>query len=448
MTPGQRNVRKTMQNPTPASSTRREFLKTSTLAVGGLVAGPAILGTKSSAASPGDTIKVGVIGCGGRGSGAASNVLHADKNVVISALADLDPKVAKRTQANLKGSADVADRMLADDKKIFGGLDAYKEVLASDVDMVILATPPAFRPLHMAAAVAARKHMFVEKPVATDAPGVRSILESTAKAKELGLGVLSGFCWRYSLPEQALMEKILAGEIGAVQAMYATYNTGLVGRMNPREGASPIEQQIRSWYYYKWLSGDFIVEQAIHAVDWMCWAMGDVVPVKCVGHGGRQLRPKEQGDIFDHFSIVYEYASGTRGFLFCRQQPNCANDNSAVFYGTKGTAYETGFNPRHHIKNTAGEVAWKYTGPKKDMYVNEHDEFVKSLRAGKPLNNGERMAKSTMVGIMGRMAGYTGQEISYEQAFNSKEQLVPSPLTLDTPAPEVVIPMPGRTKFI
>jgi len=412
------------------------------------MAAPAILGTKSSAASPGDTIKVGVVGCGGRGSGAASDVLKADKNVIITALGDLDAKVAKRTLTNLKNAEDLAERAQVDDEKIFAGIDAYQGVIDSGVDMVILATPPGFRPKHMAAAVAAGKHMFVEKPVATDAPGVRSILESTAKAKEKGLGVLSGFCWRYSLPERGVMERILAGEIGTMQAMYATYNTGLVGRSNPREGASPIEKQIRSWYFYKWLSGDFIMEQAIHAVDWMCWAMGDIVPVKAIGHGGRQTRPPEQGDIFDHFAITYEYASGARGFLFCRQQPNCADDNSAVFYGTKGTAYETGFSPRHHIKDAAGEIVWKYRGEKKNMYVNEHEEFIASLRAGKPINNGERMARSTMVGLLGRMAAYTGQEISYEQAFQSKEQLVPDPLTLDTPAPEVKVAMPGRTKFL
>lgn len=432
-------------------TTRRSFLKTSTAAaLGGIVAGPAILGTKSSAASPGDTIKVGVIGCGGRGSGAARDALGGDKNVVITALADLDEKVARRTMTNLKSDKDTSfgERTLVESKNIFAGIDGYKGVLDSGVDVVILATPPGFRPLHMAAAVAAGKHMFVEKPVATDAPGVRSILESTAKAKEKRLGVQSGFCWRYSQPEQALFGKILEGEIGKVQSIYATYNTDYVGRVNPREGASPIEQQIRSWYFYKWLSGDFIVEQAIHAVDWMCWAMGDIVPVKCLGHGGRQVRPKEHGDIYDHFAITYEYAGGARGFLFCRQQPGCANDNSATIYGTKGTAYETGFSPRHHIKDNNGEVAWRYSGPKKNMYVHEHEQLYQSLRAGTPLNNGERMAKSTMVGIMGRMAAYTGQEISYEQALNSQERLVPDPLTLDTPAPEVKVPMPGQTKFI
>jgi len=436
-----------MQNHRHTSTDRRTFIKTSTVATVGLLGAPAILGTKSSAASPGDTIKIGVIGCGGRGSGAARDALNADKNVVIAAVGDLDEKVAHRTVENLKQSKELGERAQVAGTHVYSGLDAYKAVLDSGVDVVILATPPAFRPLHMAAAVEANKHMFVEKPVGTDAPGVRSILESTEKAKQKGLGVLSGFCWRYSLPEQALFERILGGEIGKIQSMYATYNTGLVGRSNPREGASPIEQQIRSWYYYKWLSGDFIAEQAIHAVDWMCWAMGDVVPLKAIGHGGRQTRPKEQGDIFDHFAITYEYAGGARGFLFCRQQTNCANDNTATFYGTKGTAYETSFSPRHRITNPEGEITWKYSGPKKDMYVNEHDQFYQSLRAGKPINNGERMARSTLVGLMGRMAAYTGQEITWEMASNSKEQLVPNPITFETPAPEVKVPMPGQTRF-
>jgi myo-inositol 2-dehydrogenase / D-chiro-inositol 1-dehydrogenase len=432
----------------PALSSRRAFLKASATAAA-VIAAPAILGTKSSAASPGDTIKVGVIGCGGRGTGAAGNALAADQNTVITAIGDLDEKNATSALKTLKAQAGIAERVNVDEKNVFVGFDAYKAVLESGVDVVILATPPGFRPQHMAGAVAAGKHMFVEKPVATDAPGVRSIQESSAKAKERNLAVCSGFCWRYSVPERALMEKVLAGDIGKIQSIYATYNTGLVGRSNPRPGMTPIEAQIRSWYFYKWLSGDFIVEQAIHSLDWMCWAMGDVVPLKCIGLGGRQTRPKDQGDIYDHFAISYEYASGARGFLFCRQQPNCANDNSAVFYGTKGTAYEMAFNRiPNHIKDERGEITWRWRGQKVDMYEQEHREFFASIRDGKPMNNGERMAKSTMVGIMGRMAAYTGEEITYEMAVNSQEKLVPDPLTPDTPAPEVKIPMPGQTKFV
>ncbi|HXG49367.1 MAG TPA: Gfo/Idh/MocA family oxidoreductase, partial [Methylomirabilota bacterium] len=370
-------------------------------------------------------------------------------NTVLTAVGDLDEKTAARCVESVKSGGDHAARVNVEKKHIYAGLDAYKGVIESGVDVVLLATPPAFRPRHMAAAVEAGKHMFVEKPMATDAPGVRSIIASVEKAKQKKLGVCAGFCWRYSLPEQALFAKVLAGDIGKIQAIYATYNTGLVGRINTRPGASPIEQQIRSWYFHTWLSGDFLVEQAVHAVDWMQWAMGDIAPVKCIAHGGRQTRPPEQGDIYDHFEIVYEYAGGTRGFLFCRQQPNCANDNSATFYGSKGTAHERGFQPPgNHIKNLDGEVVWRWRGDKKDMYVHEHEVFFQSLRDGRPINDGDRMARSTMVAIMGRMSAYTGQEIAYEQALNSQEQLVPDPLTLDTPAPPVKVAMPGRTKFI
>lgn len=432
----------------PNLTSRRDFLKASATAAA-IMTAPAILGTKSSAASPGDTLKVGVIGCGGRGTGAAGNALMADPNTIITAVGDLDETNAKTALKTLKTQGPIANRVQVETKDVFVGFDAFKGVLDSGVDAVILATPPGFRPQHMAAAVAAGKHMFVEKPVATDAPGVRSIQESVAKAKERNLAVCSGFCWRYSAPERALMQRILAGDIGRIRSIYATYNTGLVGRSNPRPDMTPIEAQIRSWYFYRWLSGDFIVEQAVHAIDWMCWAMGDVVPVKCIGLGGRQTRPADQGDIYDHFAITYEYAGGARGFVFCRQQSNCANDNSAVFYGTHGTAYEMAFNRiPNHINDEKGEITWRWRGAKEDMYVQEHHEFFASIREGKPINNGERMAKSTMVALMGRMAAYTGQEITYEMAIRSREQLVPEPLTPDTPAPEVKIPMPGQMKFV
>lgn len=435
--------------PVPASS-RRQFLKTSSAAAAGIIAGPAILGTKSSAASPGDTIKVGLIGAGGRGTGAAGNALTADGNAILTAVGDIYSEQAERSISNLKASKTFGDRTRVEAKNVFAGFDAYKGVLESGVDVVILATPPGFRPQHMKAAVEAGKHMFVEKPMATDAPGLRSIMESVAQAKTRQLGVCAGFCWRYNLSERALYEHIHAGDIGDIRTAYCTYNTGLLwDRTNPND-TTDLQKQLRNWYYYTWLSGDHYLEQAVHAVDWLCWAMKDVVPIKAMAHGGRQVRTAEKyGNIFDHFEVVYEYATGARGFLFARQQAGCANDNSATFYGTKGTAYELGFGPApNHVKNLDGAIAWRFRGDRPDMYVQEHKEFFASLRAGHPINDGDRMCTSTMVGIMGRMAAYTGQSISYEEALNSQEKLVPDQLTWDSPAPEVKVAMPGRTKFV
>jgi predicted dehydrogenase len=389
-----------------------------------------------------------LIGCGGRGGEAAMNALRADNNVTLTAIADIYAESIEGKLVHMKRDEELSKRVKVSEKSRFVGLDAYQAVIQSGVDVVILATPPGFRPQHMRAAVEAGKHLFVEKPMATDAPGVRSIMASVAEAKKRNLAVCAGFCWRYSSPQRALYERIHRGEIGDVKAIYATYNTGLLwDRVNPKD-VTPLQKQLRMWYYYTWLSGDHICEQAVHAVDWMQWAMKDVVPVKCIAHGGRQVRTAEKyGNIFDHFEVVYEYANGARGFLFTRQQAGCANDNSAIYYGTKGTARDLGFSGTL-VLGSSGENMWRYSGPKPLMYDVEHAELFASIRSGKHINDGDRMTTSTMVAIMGRMAAYTGQEISYEQALNSQEKLVPDQLTWDSPAPEVKVAMPGQTKFI
>jgi predicted dehydrogenase len=430
------------------TSTRRDFIKTSSATAAGLLAAPAILGTKSSAASPGDELRVGLIGCGGRGGEAAMNALRGDRNNVLTAVGDIYESAIDSKLELMHRDENLGGRIKVEKKNRFVGLDAYKAVLDSGVDVVILATPPGFRPLHMKAAVEAGKHMFVEKPMATDAPGVRSLVESVAKAKERKLGVCAGFCWRYSSPQRALYERIHNGEIGQVTAMYATYNTGFLWDRSSPDDVTPLQKQLRMWYYYTWLSGDHLCEQAIHAIDWMQWVKKDVVPVKCMAHGGRQVRTAPKyGNIFDHFEIVYEYADGTRGFLFTRQQAGCANDNSGVYFGTDGTGRDLGFSGTQ-ILGRDGAIKWRYSGPKPLMYDVEHAEFFASLRSGKFMNDGDRMITSTMVGIMGRMAAYTGKEITYQEAFNSQEKLVPDNLTWDSPAPEVKVAMPGQTPFI
>ncbi len=435
------------ENSSPLTN-RRHFLKTSSGAMlASTLAAPLLFNT-SRAASPGDTIKVGLVGCGGRGVGAAQDALNADPNAMLTAVGDIYDKQVAGAVKELGGAEKIKDRVNVPEGNRFVGFDSYKAVIDSGVDLVILATPPGFRPQHVKAAVAAGKHLFVEKPVATDAPGVRSILESTAEAKKKNLAIIAGFCWRYNLAEKALFERILAGDIGAVRTSYVTYNTGFLwDRANPAD-ETDLQKQMRNWYYYTWLSGDFITEQAVHALDWMSWANGDVPPVKCSAHGGRQVRTAPRfGDIYDHFEVVYEYANGGRGFAFARQQAGCANNNLGVFYGDKGTAYEMGFAGMPHLKNLQGEETWKYAGKRPSMYLVEHQDLFASIRAGKPLNDGDRMAKSTLIALMGRMAAYTGQEITYEQMLNSKQQLVPDNVTWDTPAPEVKVAMPGITKF-
>ncbi len=424
-----------------SSDSRRSFLKkSSTLAAASLAAPYIALSPNTYANS--QTLKVGLVGCGGRGTGAAREALKADKNVVLTAIGDV---FEKPIEGSLKAlEREVGDKLKVENK--FVGLDAYQKVIDSGVDVVLLATPPGFRPQHLKAAVAAGKHVFCEKPVATDAAGVRMALAAVEEAKKKNLGLLAGFCWRYNLAERGLFERIHAGDIGDLRVFYGTYYTGPVKPMPPANtrppGMSDLEWQIRNWYNFVWLSGDGLVEQAVHAVDWMCWAFKDVPPLKAVAVGGRQI-PAHGGNIYDHFEINYEYADGARGFLGCRQITGCMNDNTATIYGTKGTGREVGFNGMPFIK---GEKNWKYAGPRPNMYQQEHDEFFASLRAGQPLNDGVRLCHSTMVAIMGRMAAYTGEEITWDAALNSEESLVPEKLDWEMNLPVRPMALPGQNR--
>ncbi|MDB6109248.1 MAG: oxidoreductase domain protein [Pedosphaera sp.] len=425
-------------------TSRRDFLKTSAV-IGGVLAAPAMLPGNLFGAGNSDTLRVGLIGCGGRGTGAAGQALSADKNVVLVAVGDVFESQVKSSLESLR--AEHADKVKVDPDHCFIGLDAYQKVIDSGVDVVLLATPPGFRPQHLKAAVAAGKHIFCEKPVATDGPGIRSVLESVEEAKKKKLALVAGFCWRYNLAERALFQRIHDGEIGDVRVVYGNYYTGTVKPMPPASdrpaGMTDVEWQLHNWYNFGWLSGDSLVEQAVHAVDWMCWAMKDVPPIKAVAVGGRQI-PAQGGNIFDHFEVNYEYADGARGFLGARQIPECVNDNKATIFGTKGEGHELGFAGMPFIK---GANAWKYKGPRPNMYQVEHDEMFASIRAGNPINDGVRLAHSTLTAIMGRMAAYTGQEITWEQALNSKEELVPANLAWDTKLTAAPMAMPGKTKF-
>jgi myo-inositol 2-dehydrogenase/D-chiro-inositol 1-dehydrogenase len=437
-----------MNDQSTTGASRRDFLKTSGAALAGAAfAAPLILGTRASAA-PGDVIRVGLIGCGGRGGGAAKNALQADPNTQLVAIGDAFQDRLNSSLANLRGDREVGKRVNVDAANTFVGLDCYKGVLESNVDVVLLATPPGFRPMHFAAAVKAGKHCFVEKPVATDPTGVRAMIAAQAEAAEKKLAVSSGYCWRYSKPEQAGFEKVLDGTIGDVTSLYGTYLTGSLWDKPRQEGWSDAEWQLRNWLYFTWLSGDHLVEQAIHAVDWMQWAMKDEAPVNALAVGGRQVRVEPKfGNIYDHFGVTYEYKSGARGFIFCRQQANCANDNSITVYGTKGYARILGFGGSPFVKDYAGKTLWRYGGGKNDMYEEEHVVLFKSIRDGKPINDGPRMNTSTMTGILGRMVGYTGGKLTYDEALNAQEDLFPKDLTLKSELPVPPVPRPGITKI-
>jgi len=425
--------------------TRRDFIRTSSVAAGAL-SFPSILKAENKT----DKIRIGLVGCGGRGTGAANNALTADANVQLVAIGDVFPEKLESAVSGLSAKyASTPGRVDLPKERQFTGLDAYKQVLASDIDCVLLATPPGFRPLHFAAAVAAGKHIFCEKPMATDATGVRSVLESARKAKEKHLSVVAGFCWRYETQRRALFEKIHAGEIGEVRSLYHTYMGGPVKPMQPatnrKEGMTDLEWQLRNWMNFVWLAGDGLVEQACHSVDKMMWAMKDQAPLRCTATGGRQ-NPNPGGNIFDHISVSYEWANGIHGFMAQRQMGGCFNDNSDNITGEKGFGSTKG-----GVVQIMGANPWKAAGnvPKTlGMYEQEHKELYDSIRAGAAHNDGEWMCQSTLAAIMGRMAAYTGKEVTWEHMLKSEEDLVPKNITWDMALPEVPMASPGITKLI
>ncbi len=443
--PAQGSNHDSIQNKEESNSTRRQFIKSSSAVVAAGVALPSFSIPQKAFAANDETIRVGLIGCGGRGTGAASQAMKADSNVMLTAMGDMYPDRLDVSHNALKKAAEEKIQVTPENK--FTGFDAYKKVLESGVDLVILATPPGFRPMHLRAAVDAGKHIFCEKPMATDAPGLRSVIASANDAKAKKLALVAGFCWRYNFARRALYDKIHNGDIGDVRSIYATYYTGPVKPMPADDkrpaGMSDLDWQVRNWYNFTWLSGDSLVEQAIHSVDKVAWCMKDEAPVKAVATGGRQV-PNESGNIFDHFAVYYEYANGLRAYVGSRQIAGCYNENNDYIHGAKGIAEILGWS-RVQIR---GEESWKYGGPNNDMYQTEHNELFASIRDGNPINDGDWMSSSTMMGIMGRMAAYTGKEISWEQAMNSQEKLVPEFFEPDMNLPIRPMSIPGATPFV
>lgn len=430
------------------STSRRGFIKsTSAALVGGALSAYISVPQKTFAANS-DTLRIGLIGCGGRGSGAVLQALKADKNTKLVAMGDAFKDRLDRSLDNFKKNEEIKDRVDVAEDHQFVGFDAYKKVIESGVDVVLLATPPGFRPIHLKAAIEANKHVFCEKPMASDAPGVRSVMETVKLAREKKLSLVSGFCWRYNFAERAGIQQIHDGKIGDVLAVYSTYNTGSLWSFPRQPGWSDMQWQMRNWYYFAWLSGDHIVEQAVHSIDKMIWAMKDQHPVQAVAHGGRQVRTDPLfGHIFDHFEIVYEFPDGAKGFLFCRQQDNCSNDNSDTIMGTEGVERILGFRGPPEIK-VKGDLKWRYQGPRPDMYQVEHNELFASIRKGEPMNDGAWMVQSTMMAIMGRMAAYTGKNLTWEEALNSQQKLVPDEFAWDMSLATPEVALPGKTKFI
>ena len=391
-----------------------------------------------------DALRIGVIGCGGRGTGAAADALAAGPDVHIVALADLFPERVESARSGLKEHDEA--RASVDEKRCFTGFDAYKALLATDVDLVILATPPGFRSIHFAAAVAAGKHVFMEKPVAVDGPGIRRVLDAARVADEKKLCVVAGTQRRHQRNYMDAVERIRRGDIGEVVAARCYWNQGGLWNVDPQSSRSDVENQIRNWLYHTWLSGDHIVEQHVHQIDVMCWVFG-THPSRAIAVGGRQARTDAKfGHIFDHFGVEFAWPGkeeyGDRFALsMCRQQDGTDGKVEEIVSGTQGMA-----TLRPGFATLTGPKAWHFSGENANPYVEEHKHLQAAIRSGNRVNEAVQVAESTLTAIMGRMAAYTGKEVTWEQALNSKEELMPEKVEFG-PRPQAPVAVPGQSKL-
>ena len=421
----------------PRNQNRRHFLKQT----GALAASAAI----ANAAAPGvfaagsDTLRVGLIGCGSRGTAAALDCVASSPGIEIVALGDL-------FQDRLSGSLATLKKQLPDEKfkvipgTCFVGFDAYKQVLASDVNVVLLAAPAHFRPIHLQAAVEAGKHVFMEKPVAVDPVGYRAVMAASRRAREKKLSLVAGAQRRHDPKYIELMKRIHGGDIGEVVGGQCYWFRGHLWVRERQPEWSDMEWQIRNFVYFTWLCGDCIVETLLHNIDVLNWAF-DTHPVSALGIGGRQVRTESKyGNVYDHFTVEYEYAGGIRTLAMCREMPDCAQRVDERIVGTKGVAH-------CNSGRIVGEKPYKYSGAAINPYVQEHADLIRGIRSGEPINEGQRMAESTLTAIMGRLSAYSGRQLNWDWAAKeSTLDLSPPRYELgDFPVPPVA--MPGRTEL-
>ncbi len=420
--------------PKGVGTTRREFLE----GTGGVLAGAALTGTlpiaRSAHAAGSDEIRVALVGCGGRGGGAALQALNnaAGARVRLVALADAFEDQVTRCLEGLLAHTGGDSRIDVPEERRFVGLDAYERAIASDVDMVLMCTPPGFRPAQFEAAVEAGKHVFMEKPVAVAAPGVRRILAANAKAKEKGLVVGVGHHLRHETKHIEVVKRIHDGAIGGLSYMRAYFNSGGVWVRRRRPEQTEMEYQVRNWYYFTWLSGDHIVEQHVHDLDVANWIHGGH-PVEAQGVGGRQVRKgKDHGEIFDHHTVEYTYADGVKLFSFCRHMPGCWGSFSEHAHGARGFVNIEGHGSS--LLQVTGEEPRRWDrGP--DGHQVEHDDLFAALLAGDPYNEVDWAADSTMTAILGRMATYSGKIVPWDEAIASDLDLQPASYAWDAEPP-------------
>ncbi|MBN1360026.1 MAG: Gfo/Idh/MocA family oxidoreductase [Sedimentisphaerales bacterium] len=419
---------------------RRDFMKSSAV-----VSAAALTGITSRVYAAGsDKLRIGVIGCGGRGTYDTTNFLNADDNVELVAMGDMFKDRLNACRANL--TRNLAAKVKVTDETCFVGWDAYEQVLATDVDLVILTTPPHFRPMHLKAAVEAGKHVFMEKPVAVDPVGVRSVIASSELADQKNLTIVAGTQMRRISHLVEAVKRIHDGAIGEIRGGQCVRLSEAMRGWGPQQRHadwSDMEWQLRRWLFMTWLSGDFIAEMHVHNLDVMNWAIGSH-PVQCVALGGRQQRIEpEFGDVYDHFAVEYEYPNGLRVEYMGWQMDTAYGRNDQRLAGTKGSVYMD-FGVARFEGNNAAEVAWDQYNP----CLTQHKDQIVAIRRGQRLNEGRRIAESTLTSIMGRMSAYTGRAMKWDWALNtSKLDLSPPAYEFgDLPEPPVAIP--GKTQLI
>jgi predicted dehydrogenase len=429
-------------NQNTSNTTRRDFIKT-----GAAVSTLAALGAQNqlfgSDVGASDKLKVGLIGCGGRGTGAAVQCVRAAPNVELYAMADFFgdkiQNARKQFVDGWRGSAPITDKVNVSKEREFTGFDAYKKLLATDIDVVVIATQPAFRPIHFEAAIKAGKHVFMEKPVAVDPVGVRKVIAVSELAKQKSLTVVAGTQRRHMPSYLETMKRIHDGEMGELRGGDCYWNWGQkIGQNAQNPSWSEMEFQIRNWYFHCWGSGDCLVEQAIHQIDVMNWAYGGP-PVSALGMGGLEIE-HNFGNIYDHFAIIYEYPNGARVSAMASQIPGSTSRIGQNIVGAKGSS---------DGESISGKKSWKYDGVAIDGQEQEHVDFIDSIRGSGPyLNHAKRIAKSTLTAIIGRMSAYTGRQVRFDWALNKSElDLTPAKWEIGD-NPIAARPVPGQEKLV
>ena len=411
-------------------ATRREFLAESArITAAGVAGGLALSRTAHAAGS--DVLKVGVVGCGGRGTGAVHDALSSEGAIKLVAIGDVFGDRVNRCMKTLGTIDEIQDRIDVPPERQFVGFDAYQKVLATDIDIVLLTTPPAFRPLHYAAAIAAGKHVFMEKPCCVDGPGYRLVMETNKLADSKDLRVVVGLQRRHQKSYLEGIQRVHNWEVGDIILIRTYFNMPGTGPNYDRRPAemAEMEWQIRRWNMFTWLSGDHIVEQAVHEIDIANWMKKDETPVKANGLGGRQCRIGcGNGQIFDHHFVEYIFADGSRHYAQAKQEPGGWTHVSDNVHGTKGVMtigsgpYGMGGPANYSKPADRAERGRRIVTP----YQQEHQDLVDAIRRGTPLNDGYHGAKSSMTAVLGRMATYSGEEVTWEEATQSQLSLAPS----------------------